>query len=184
MRLIKVCLISFTFFFIFGCSLKKRKYIQSKVYLELNDSIISLSNLQEVNSDFIESSPKVGDFSFIFTKIGFEQNVLKEIYDYYLNEKEVLDEILFIDFYIDKNVRLGDVVIKKDDVKNIGIYFLINKKVKFKYYQVPMKLLEKTDSEQLTCTSFVPYLYAQSNIVNNNFLIVRAHLKYSRMPRF
>ncbi len=187
MRLTKVFLISFIFLFIFGCSSKKREYLQNEVSLELNDSLIRLNNLRKINSitlkDVIEESPKDSNFSFIFTKIGFEQNELGKMYRYYLDKKNVPNEILFIDFYIDKNVEFENVVIKKEDVKNIGVYYLINKKIEFKYYQVPVKLLNHPDNEPLTCTNFLPYLYAQPNISNNNFLFVRAHLKYSKMPK-
>lgn len=95
-------------------------------------------------------------------------------------EDTVLSIILYLDFSNDSIINWS---VNKDEIRNIGVYYIKNNKIKLDYFEHPNLLINTYDNlSNVYCDAVLPFLFDKSKIPVNSLSVITLNLNFSEMP--
>ncbi|PHR73662.1 MAG: hypothetical protein COA67_02740 [Lutibacter sp.] len=101
-----------------------------------------------------------------------------------LINKEYDDTVLSLILYTDfSNDSIENWTVDKNEIRNIGIYYINDNEIKLDYFEYPNLLINNYDNlSNVYCDAVLPFLFDKSSIPDNSLSVITLNLNFSEMP--
>ncbi|WP_392347494.1 hypothetical protein [uncultured Polaribacter sp.] len=178
MNLLKFILYStFILIVIIGCKKNKTTEINT-AYLKLSKKNIIIKNVEKKTLwkvHYIHGQKQVS--SYLLKYISAD-----------LLEKEYNNNIIIsIDLYLDfNNLRTKTWNVNKNNIKNIGIYYLKDNRIMFDYFELPKAniIFNAKKLSDVYCDAIIPFLFDNLNLNKEKLSLITFTINSSERPNF